>query len=76
MGNDLFLLYLSLASSGLGSSIPFLAYFSVVTSKDKVGDLPLNQEHLGSVIQGKIKVRLPENIVGDGLTFITDIGFY
>lgn len=56
--------------------MPLSVLFSVVTSKDVVRDLPLNEEHQESVLQGKIMVTLSENIVGDGMTFVTDIGFY
>lgn len=56
--------------------MPLSVLFSTVTSKDVVRDLPLNEENQESVFQGKIMVTLSENIVGDGMTFITDIGFY
>lgn len=92
IGNNLFLCYLSSASSGLLSIIPFLEHllavawrggmmpqavlFSAVNSKNVLRGLPLNEEHQESVLQGKIKVTLSENVVGDDMTFIIDIGFY
>lgn len=56
--------------------MPLSVLFSAVTSKDVVRDLPLIEENQESVFQGKIVVTLSENIVGDDMTFITDIGFY
>ena len=56
--------------------MPQSVLFSAVTSKDVVRDLPLNEERQESVLQGKIKVTLSENVVGGDTTFITDIGGY
>lgn len=55
--------------------MPRSVLFSAVNSKNVLRGLPLNEEHQESVLQGKIKVTLSENVVGDDMTFIIDIGF-